>query len=72
MTLSRKSTWLFSGYRVEVEEFQRKGKKLFPVKVRSCEIPEDLRELQVVDATENRERAYFRLKRGIEGALKNQ
>jgi hypothetical protein len=57
---------------LEVEEFQSKGKRIFPVKVRPCETPDHLSKLQMVDATENKERAYFRLKRGVEEALKEQ
>jgi TIR domain-containing protein/uncharacterized protein DUF4062 len=57
---------------LEVEEFQTRGKRIFPVKARPCDIPEHLSKLQVVDATKNRERAYLRLKRGVEDALKAQ
>jgi TIR domain-containing protein len=55
---------------LEVEEFQTRRRRIFPVKVRPCDVPEYLSKLQVVDATENRDKAYRRLKRGVEDALK--
>lgn len=53
----------------EIEAFINEGKSIFPVKIRPCQIPEYLSKWQVVDATEDRDRAFLRLKRAIENVL---
>jgi hypothetical protein len=53
----------------EIRDFQTVNKKVFPVKVRPCEVPDGMASLQIVDATADREAAYFRLKRAVEDAL---
>jgi hypothetical protein len=55
---------------LEIEEFQAAGKKVFPVKIDACAIPQSVSKLQVLDATGDKEAAYFRLKRAVENSLK--
>ena len=55
------SKWCFS----EMIQAREKGKPIFPVKVKPCELPGLLSDTQSIDLTADRENGYRRLAQGL-------